>query len=337
MTNRGSLAAAMAILVAALLGITPAGAQGEAPAADPPAERSREKSKARGTETGKDRDTGRPADAGERAARMEAEIAFWNSVKDSGKPDELRAYLKQYPKGRFAELARLRIKEAEGAPAAAAPKASGNAAGGAQTSTGVVREVQDRLYKLNFDIRRFDGALDEDTERAIKLWQRGNGFAPSGLINSEQLVALRAIVPASTWGAIAFPVQGSAVTVSAKPSRREAEQVALAGCRTRHNVACKVHAIPGPMCLSIVSAQWRTPAGQGLISHFFQRDTTASGAALKAMSICNNAPGRGNNPCKLLASVCGAGTGEQAPAGAGGGPSAPPPAQRKRKPDAQDA
>jgi hypothetical protein len=36
--------------------------------------------------------------------------AFWNSVKDSKNPDELRAYLQQFPTGVFAPLARTHLK-----------------------------------------------------------------------------------------------------------------------------------------------------------------------------------------------------------------------------------
>lgn len=40
-----------------------------------------------------------------------AEIAFWNSVKDSRKPSDFQAYLDSYPKGVFERLARARIKD----------------------------------------------------------------------------------------------------------------------------------------------------------------------------------------------------------------------------------
>jgi len=40
-----------------------------------------------------------------------AEIEFWQSVKTSQDPAELKAYLDLYPQGKFAPLARLRIKK----------------------------------------------------------------------------------------------------------------------------------------------------------------------------------------------------------------------------------
>jgi uncharacterized caspase-like protein len=38
-----------------------------------------------------------------------AELAFWNSVQGTARADDLRAYLRQYPGGRFAALARSRL------------------------------------------------------------------------------------------------------------------------------------------------------------------------------------------------------------------------------------
>jgi hypothetical protein len=37
------------------------------------------------------------------------DLAFWNSVKDSNRREELEAYLKQHPNGHFVDLARARL------------------------------------------------------------------------------------------------------------------------------------------------------------------------------------------------------------------------------------
>lgn len=44
-----------------------------------------------------------------------AEIAFWESVRNSTNPEDFRAYLKKYPNGEFAELAKSRLKPLEDA------------------------------------------------------------------------------------------------------------------------------------------------------------------------------------------------------------------------------
>lgn len=41
----------------------------------------------------------------------QAEIAFWNSVKDSKDPEELKFFLVSYPESQFAPLAKLRLKK----------------------------------------------------------------------------------------------------------------------------------------------------------------------------------------------------------------------------------
>lgn len=45
----------------------------------------------------------------EETAAEALDLAFWNSVKDSNRRDELQAYLTRHPNGHFAELARARL------------------------------------------------------------------------------------------------------------------------------------------------------------------------------------------------------------------------------------
>src|SRR4029077_8409741 len=41
------------------------------------------------------------------------ELAYWDTVKDSGNPGMFQAYLDKYPRGEFAGLARAKIAERE--------------------------------------------------------------------------------------------------------------------------------------------------------------------------------------------------------------------------------
>lgn len=50
---------------------------------------------------------GEPASAA--SAETDAEVVFWESVRSSSDPADLRAYLEQYPNGKFAALARNRL------------------------------------------------------------------------------------------------------------------------------------------------------------------------------------------------------------------------------------
>lgn len=44
-----------------------------------------------------------------------AEIAFWNSIKDSSNPEDFKAYLQEYPQGKFVTLAKNRLSAMESA------------------------------------------------------------------------------------------------------------------------------------------------------------------------------------------------------------------------------
>ena len=56
-------------------------------------------------------ETGRSGDA---AATLEQETVFWQSVKDSKDPASFEVYLSEYPNGKFAALARLKLKQLGG-------------------------------------------------------------------------------------------------------------------------------------------------------------------------------------------------------------------------------
>lgn len=77
------------------------------------------------------------AQVAQAAGDDKAEIAFWDSIKDSKNPDEYKAYLDTYPKGKFSALARVRMNALKGsqAPAASGSAPSGGAAPAASTST----------------------------------------------------------------------------------------------------------------------------------------------------------------------------------------------------------
>ena len=63
------------------------------------------------------------------ATELALDLAFWDAVKDSRNPADYRAYLEQYPTGRFAALARLRASAGPaGATSAAQPPGGSPAA-----------------------------------------------------------------------------------------------------------------------------------------------------------------------------------------------------------------
>lgn len=96
---------------------------------------------------------------------------FWESVKDSRNPEELRAYLSQFPRGLFSGLAATRLRSLEAAPATAAPPAP---------SVQPVNLTAEEAYRQGVRLAEATGAARNDPE-AIRLFrfsaERGNASA----------------------------------------------------------------------------------------------------------------------------------------------------------------
>jgi peptidoglycan hydrolase-like protein with peptidoglycan-binding domain len=170
------------------------------------------------------------AGGGTAHAQSAAEVAFWNRIRDSTNASELRAYLEAYPNGAFAETARARLKQL--GPVALQPQLPA-APGRALTDAGVVREVQERLYNLNYEISVLNGQLSEETRTAIRDWQKNTKHEPTGELTEDELTELRNVRIPSTWGALAYAARGASAVVWNRPSRQEAVSAALTDCRSR--------------------------------------------------------------------------------------------------------
>jgi peptidoglycan hydrolase-like protein with peptidoglycan-binding domain len=131
------------------------------------------------------------------------ELEFWRSIKDSSKPEELNAYLSNYPNGQFRSLALSRIASLESGPK---PDATRNLTTGIDPATfkdeanqttedqigldkGQRRDVQRRLTGLGFDTK-VTGQFDPGTRGVITRWQAARGYPKSGYLNRLQHKAL---------------------------------------------------------------------------------------------------------------------------------------------------
>jgi formylglycine-generating enzyme required for sulfatase activity len=104
---------------------------------------------------------------------MALELEFWNAVKDSKNADELKAYIEQYPSGRFLSLARARLKVVESGPpaqvASTAPTTSSTKPGALQEGTAVgtiFRDCQECPEMVFIAAGSFTmGSSESETER----------------------------------------------------------------------------------------------------------------------------------------------------------------------------
>ncbi|MBX3502359.1 MAG: caspase family protein [Alphaproteobacteria bacterium] len=137
------------------------------------------------------------------------ELAFWQSADKSGAAKDYEEYLKRYPNGQFAGMAKNRLEALKNKPdaprtAAAdqgqqgrsvdAAAASKNADEATELAIGLTANdrtgIQRRLLLAGFNPNGVDGAFGPGTRRAITGWQTSRGFQPTGYLNRDQYGAL---------------------------------------------------------------------------------------------------------------------------------------------------
>jgi uncharacterized caspase-like protein len=146
--------------------------------------------------------TSAPAAVASSSPSNDVELEFWRSVKESNKPEELNAYLTNYPNGQFKSLALARIASLENGPSTA----TRNLTAGVDPATftddsnqttedqigldkGQRRDVQRRLNGLGFDTK-VTGKFDDSTRAVLTRWQAARGYPKTGFLNKLQHKAL---------------------------------------------------------------------------------------------------------------------------------------------------
>src|SRR6202030_4115358 len=136
-----------------------------------------------------------PAAVASTSGGSDVELEFWRSVKESNKPEELNAYLTNYPNGQFKSLALARIAALENGPSTT----TRNLSVGTDPATfteeanqttedqigldkGQRRDVQRRLNGLGFDTK-VTGKFDDSTRAVLTRWQAARGYPKSGYLN----------------------------------------------------------------------------------------------------------------------------------------------------------
>lgn len=239
-----------------------------------------------------------------------AETAFWDSVKDSRDPAEVRAYLEKFPNGLFAPLAKIRLRNLEAAksapttpPATTAPPPPQQAdSAPALTSESIIREVQDRLYNLNYTIETRNGRMTSETREAIRQWKTNIKLPVTGDMTVGQLATLRRAILPTNWGALAYFSKGATATVWNRPTREIAEKEALAACRKSAGGACKVLGVANKIC-GAVGFYNAVVSGQQHWGAYASVRPTLGQATDHALSECRR-QARQPSACGIRATVC---------------------------------
>jgi hypothetical protein len=218
------------------------------------------------------------------------EIAFWNSIKDTKNPQLFDAYLRRYPNGAFSDIARInaeQLKVAVARPLAPEPEQKV-----AISDPGMLREVHDRLYELNFDPAASDTA---GLKGAITEFESQNKLAVTGTPSQGLLTRLREIGGLKPWGAIVYDKENSRWGMAWEdPTRKTAVTSARMKCG-------------GAKCPYEISF-YATTCGAFAMSPSGKFSIVSRDDMPKARKAALDECGKGGKACKIIGASCADGT-----------------------------
>ena len=187
------------------------------------------------------------------------EVTFWNSIKDSKNPQLFEAYLRRYPNGSFSDIAKInaeQLKVAVAMPLAPMPEQKV-----VITDPGLLREVRDRLYELNFDTSSADA---RGMKVAVTEFEEQSGLSRTGEVTRGLLGRLREIGGLKPWGAIVYDKDAEKWGMSWEETSRKnsvehaREQCGKAKCPTEltfYGTSCGAFALSPAKNFSIVQRE----------------------------------------------------------------------------------
>ena len=227
-----------------------------------------------------------PPEPGLEASRVE--VTFWNSIKDEKNAHLFEAYLKRYPDGAFADIARITLEELKAAARTPPPQGDETV----QISDPVLlNEVRDRLYELNFDPGPLDGPLTDAARKAIQEFQQQINVPPTGVATIGLLRRLREVGAVKPWASIVYGKDNGKWGMAWNESTRKAA-VARARASCGDSSTCPVEvSYFGATCgaFAYSATSWAITA----------RDEIGKAKA-DALADC----GKRGKSCQVIASVC---------------------------------
>jgi len=121
-----------------------------------------------------------------------AEVVFWQSISTSNNAADFEAYLKEFPQGTFALLARNRLAMLTAPPRATAPAPAPAPADDASWPAADRQTAQFELTVLQHFHGTVDGQFGADTRAAIQRWQAFDALEETGHLTADQRTRLTA-------------------------------------------------------------------------------------------------------------------------------------------------
>lgn len=121
--------------------------------------------------------------------QMEQDRATFSQAQSTNTLAAYQSYLKQFPKGIYADHARQQIERLTPKKSTATQPArtnSGTQGSAASLSAAERYEVQRRLNNLGYETNGTDGNFGPGTRRAISLWQRDRNYVQTGTLTAAE-------------------------------------------------------------------------------------------------------------------------------------------------------
>lgn len=257
------------------------------------------------------------------------ELALWLRVKDSGRPEEIEAFLTAFPDGRLANLARRKLAELRGAPQQAQPPQPQGTRPTALLSTppaaalpppavqtpapsapfvlnrATIAEAQERLYGLNYYSGPINGNAGKPMREALTQYQTRVGLVASGVLDETTMTRLRASQIPNRWAALAFTARGAYGAAWHRATRKQAETDAMQICkRNARGQACKMVVAPLTACMALSTYEARSNVGDRRWGAYAATRASRNEARIGALDLCRQesvVPDK----CEVKVMVCG--------------------------------
>jgi peptidoglycan hydrolase-like protein with peptidoglycan-binding domain len=132
-------------------------------------------------------------EAAKLATSEAAERDAWNRASNADIILAYRQYLTDFPQGQFVDQALTRIEEISADAAEADQNIEAeNAENALNLNSLTLRLIEGRLAELGLDPGEVDGQIDDDTRRAIRVYQRDRDLEVTGYLSEAVLVRLLA-------------------------------------------------------------------------------------------------------------------------------------------------
>jgi hypothetical protein len=217
------------------------------------------------------------------------ELVFWDSIKNEKNPQLFEAYLKRYPTGAFADIAKINLQQQKSAALQSTVDHPGDKI--ALSDPRGLREMRERLYELNFDPGALDGPISETDRQAIREFQQSSKQAITSDATQGLLRRLREISGLKPWGAIVYDKKTERWGMAWSEATRKAA-VASARKSCGDSSSCSVE-------ISFFGVECGVFAHSGSNWSIVARDDFQKAKAT-ALNECRKL----SKPCQIVASVC---------------------------------